>query len=48
MLLIPKPVQVDSFPWLGVLLRDQDRTADHINSHCSVVLVGSSQFFDFL
>ena len=35
-----KPLQVDSFPWIGVLLRDQDRTDDYINSHCSVVLVG--------
>ena len=34
-----KPLQVDSLPWIGVLLRDQDRTADYINSHCSVVLV---------
>ena len=35
-----KPLQVDSFPWIGVLLRDQDRSDDYINSHCSVVLVG--------
>ena len=34
--------QVDSYPWIAALLRDEDIEADYINSKCGSVLVSAS------
>ena len=34
--------QVDAYPWIAALLRDEDIAADYINSKCAAVIVSSS------
>ena len=34
--------QADAYPWIAVLLRDEDTEAEYINSKCGAVLVSKS------
>ena len=34
--------QVDAYPWIAALLRDEDIAADYINSKCAAVIVSTS------
>ena len=34
--------QIDSYPWIAALLRDEDITTEYVNSMCSAVLVSTS------
>ena len=36
--------QVNAYPWIAALLREEDTTDGYINSKCSAVLVGTSPF----